>query len=303
MAEPIPLPTPAQITTMRALLVPLMRVSGLIVVLGIIFAADAFCRALFGTAEGVVGWIPWLGKVIQSPIHRIEQKVSNYLGGLESHIDASMGGYIHALATGVGQLASGEAEAGWATWLIAKVVHATRVAVNALPSVGSVTKVQTTVVKQTKVIVKRVTHVEKIAAHAAPGALTRTLRAIAGTLDDVVTWDIPRLWKRTKALERQYDRLSHRIRGARTVIGASVFAGLLVAALAKLGLSWMRCSNVKKVGKRICGMNPATLEALLADTLAIVGTVSLLEFIRDAQAVEGVALDALGAFIREMPRV
>jgi len=27
------------------------------------------------------------------------------------------------------------------------------------------------------------------------------------------------------------------------------------------------------------------------------------EFIRDAQAVEGVALDALGGFIREFPRV
>jgi hypothetical protein len=303
VAEPIPLPTPAQTATLRALLVPLARVSALLFVLGIIFAVDAFTRAIFGTLEGGVGWIPFVGRLVAQPIHRIEQKVSNYLGGLESHIDVSMGGYIHALATGVGQLASGEAEAGWATWLIAKVVHATRVAVDALPSTGTVTGKITKVYKITKTYPRYVTNVYKIAAHAAPGALVGTVRAIAGTLDDVVTWDIPRLWKRTKALERRVDDVTRRIRGARTVIGASVFAGLLVAALAKLGLGWVRCSNVRKLGRRACGMDASQIEGLLLDTIAIVGTVSLIEFIRDAQAIEAVALDALGGFIREFPQV
>jgi hypothetical protein len=269
VAEPIPLPTPQQIVTIRALMIPLMRGAGLVVVLGLIFAVDAFTRALFGTVAGGVGWIPFVGRVVAAPIHRIEQKLSNYLGGLESHIDVSMGGYIHALATGVGQLASGEAEAGWAAWLIAKVVHATRVAVDALPATGTVTGKITKVYKITKTYPRYVTNVYKIAAHAAPGALVGTVRAIAGTLDDVVTWDIPRLWKRTRAIENSLDRVWHRIRAEKKIVVGTAFAGAVAVALGRMGLGWLRCNSFKNLGKRIGCRGFGLLETLLAATIEV----------------------------------
>jgi hypothetical protein len=285
--------------TLRALLVPLARVSALVFVLGIIFCVDVFCRAIFGTLEGSIGWMPVLNRLVAAPIHRIDQKVSNYLGGLESHIDISMGGYIHALAIGVGQLASGEAEAGWAMWLLAKVLHATRVTVNALPSGGSVVKVTRVVVKQTRVIVKQVDHVGKIAAHAAPGSLVRVVRAIAGTLDDVVTWDIPRLWKRTRALEREIGRLARGIRRRAVPIATGAAVGALVYALSKIGASWIRCSNVRKLGRRVCGMNVGLLESLLTGLTAVVGAISLVAFAHVLIDAMDEFVSAVQGFIRE----
>lgn len=83
--------------------------------------------------------------------------------------------------------------------------------------------------------------------------------------------DFSDAWKRIKALEK-------------LLTGAGV-VGLVLAALARLGLGWTRCSNVSKTGKQICGMNPSLLESLLADTLLIVGTVSLVEFAEGMQDV------------------
>ena len=113
-----------------------------------------------------------------------------------------------------------------------------------------------------------------------------------------MTWDIPRLWKRTRALEREIGRLGHRIRGARTVIGASVFVGLLVAALAKMGLGWIRCSRVKSTGKRLCGMDAGLLDSLLTDTLLIAGTLSLVEFAREMVGVTDTAVRPITTFWR-----
>jgi hypothetical protein len=298
VAEPLPPLSPSQIVTVRALLIPLIRVSGLIVTLGVVFAVDALCRAFFGTLTGGVGWLPFVGRIITSPIHAIEQKVSSYLGGLEEHIDQSMGGYVHALADAVGRLASGEAEAGWALWLIGKAVHALRVTVHALPSRGSITHATTTVVKQTKVIVQRVERVTKIATHAAPGAITGTVRAIAGTLDDVVTWDIPRLRARTKALERRVGELAHRIRtGARPLVGLAAVA-LVAAALARLGAGWIRCSKVGRAGRNVCGMDEGLLQALLAETLLIAGTLSLVQFAEEMVGVTEAAVRPIQTFWR-----
>src|SRR5437764_1465863 len=57
------------------------------------------------------------------------------------------------------------------------------------------------------------------------------------------------------------------------------------AAQAIEHLHVQQITNVYKVGKRACGMNPDLLESLLADTLLIAGTVSLVEFARGMQDV------------------
>ena len=76
----------------------------LAVALGMILAVDAVCRAFFGTLKGAVGWIPFAGNVVTSPISKIEQKVISYLSGLEQDIDSAMGHAVHNLATLINQL-------------------------------------------------------------------------------------------------------------------------------------------------------------------------------------------------------
>lgn len=285
MAEPIPLP-PSQTVTVTGLLIPLMRICGLAVCLGICFAVDALCRAFFGTVSGAVGWIPWFGSVAERGIHDIEHKVSSFLGGLEAHIDPSMGWYVHLLADRVGALADGTAEAGWVAWLIAQALHVTRATVAQLPSIGRVVHGSTVIVKQVRTIVKNVYHVGKIAVAAAPGITVAKLAAVAGTLDHVIEWDIPRLRARTKVLEGDVARAWDWIRSHKTVLGAGAATAAVAWALARLGVSWIRCSNWKRVGKEVCGTPIGDIEGFLAIALGAAAIADMRELVKLAQTVE-----------------
>ena len=303
MDAPLPLPTPQQLVTLRALLVPLSRVSALFVVLGLIACVTAFVNAIFNFGTGLVGWIPFVGRIVSAPLHSIQRHITDRLGKWEVGIDASMGGFFHALTIAVNQLATGEAEAAWATMLTAKAVGALHSAVRALPSTGSVVTKTTTVIKRVNVITTKVVHVGTIAAHAAPGALVRTVGAIAGEVEHVIEWDIPKLRARTKALEGRLGRLAHTIRAnAKPLVGAA-FTAALVAALARLGASWIKCNPFKQNAKALCGSHPGWWEDLLAGAVLIAGTVSVVEFVRETQAVETAAMESLASFVREFPKV
>lgn len=95
--------------------------------------------------------------------------------------------------------------------------------------------------------------------------------AIAGTL--------PRI----RDLERDAAELKARLgKVARTLTPAGI-VGLVAAALASLKLGWLKCSNVERTAKHICGMDEGLLTSLLADATLILGTVSLVEFAKGMQ--------------------
>lgn len=74
--------------------------------------------------------------------------------------------------------------------------------------------------------------------------------------------------------------------------------GVGAAVLGRLGLGWVKCSRVSRVGKQVCGMDTSLLDSLLADTLLIVGTLSLVEFAHEMQAVIGEADSLTRRFFR-----
>jgi len=74
--------------------------------------------------------------------------------------------------------------------------------------------------------------------------------------------------------------------------------GLVVAALSRIGLNWTRCSNTSKYGKNLCGMDPSLVESLIADTLLVLGTVSLLEFAQGMQGLTEESAKTIGGFWR-----
>lgn len=82
--------------------------------------------------------------------------------------------------------------------------------------------------------------------------------------------DISGLWKKVKAL-------AHRVPVALT-------AAALTAIVARTSFRWVRCAKVGRVGRGVCGMNESMLESLLADTVLVVGTISLVEFCHGLQA-------------------
>jgi hypothetical protein len=76
--------------------------------------------------------------------------------------------------------------------------------------------------------------------------------------------------------------------------------GLVAGSLARLGISWARCSNVKRYGRSICGMDSRILNALLGASTLIVGTISLVQFAEFMVETEKWAADDLLKGIREL---
>jgi hypothetical protein len=88
--------------------------------------------------------------------------------------------------------------------------------------------------------------------------------------------------------------------GLRWLIGHKTLAALGLAIIAKLGLGWLRCNNVNNLGKRACGLDTDLFDLLLLDTVAILGGISVVEFARELQSLEGEAIGIMRAGIREL---
>jgi hypothetical protein len=75
---------------------------------------------------------------------------------------------------------------------------------------------------------------------------------------------------------------------------------LIAEVLKKMGANWMRCSNSKRYGKTICGMNPSFLEGLIADALLVVSAVSLVEFAKELIAIETEVVKGIEFGVKEL---
>jgi hypothetical protein len=180
----------------------------------------------------------------------------------------------------------------WLTKLIGQEIA------KALPKVGHIAKAAATstvtvVEKIPRAIDRRLTKAEKTL-----GALAAAIAALGGAIHLPHPVATPgAVWrgltKRTARLERRM----HRVEGL-------FAAGVLAAVIANvLGVTarCLRSGNVGKAARRVCGLDPSVLESLLADTLLIVGALSIVEFAEAMLAVEDEAVTVLRAGIREFP--
>lgn len=127
--------------------------------------------------------------------------------------------------------------------------------------------------------------IEALAVRAPVHIITHTVEvakpAIVNVVNKAVAVPLPRIGR----LEREADALRKRLGSIARHLSPSAVAALAVAAVATTVGGWVRCSRVKRLGRGVCGMDDSLLESLLADTLLIVGTVSLVEFARGMQDV------------------
>lgn len=133
-------------------------------------------------------------------------------------------------------------------------------------------------------------------AHAAVHTLThewhvvsRFAHHLAHTLVRAVTVTLPR---EIDHLGVRVGDLTKSLRGFRSRLGklegrfaAAAFAVLVWAALRRLGLKWLKCSKVNRLGNEVCRLDPTLFESLLIDVAAIAGTMSLVELTRELQGV------------------
>lgn len=125
--------------------------------------------------------------------------------------------------------------------------------------------------------------------------LRARVAAIAAGLADAIPHTLPRLGR----LERDLSAAEKWLKEHRWLASYAGLLGLGLALLKRLGLGWTRCTNMNRIGKRICGVNPSWVEDFLAATLLVVGTQSFEEFVKEAQAGFDLGLEGLQLFIRE----
>src|SRR5205809_138230 len=119
------------------------------------------------------------------------------------------------------------------------------------------------------------------------GTIIPRIRRAERSLAHVITRDIPALRRRERALEREvYGDLRARIGRIEKALGLGIFAAIVYKILAKVA-PWLFCRNVNKVGRAVCGLNPDTLNSLLALTLGTLVITDLRSLVQAAEAIEG----------------
>jgi hypothetical protein len=124
------------------------------------------------------------------------------------------------------------------------------------------------------------------------------LRAAEREIGRVIHRDIPRVRAREAELGREITNLWKWTRSHTLVSGSLAFAGAVALALSRLGLRWLRCPAVGKAGQTVCHMDAGLLESLLADTLLIVGSLSLVTFAEEMQGVTELVARPIQTFWR-----
>jgi hypothetical protein len=235
--------------------------------LGCIYAVDHFVRALFSTVSATVGWIPFAGKVVRAPIHKIEQKVVDSLARAEQSLDSYIAHSWHQLAKLVrmlGREAEGLAhdylaivrflDRLWGPKAIMVVLRAALHPIRALQQVEH---------RTLQWLRGEHTTLANSVAH---GVYPR-LKTVERTVAQPVTSDITALRTRTKALEKKVEAEFKWIRTKPWLVVSAAFAASVALALKRLGWNWIGCKNWKRIGKHVCGLPVGLIEELL--TLAI----------------------------------
>lgn len=279
-------------------LIDLSIIVTFLVALALCLLSKQIVEALFKVADSALGWIPWLGSKVQGDLHRIEQRLTNYLGSAADTLSARIGAAWHGLARIV-EDAGNSLVGAW------EMIYALTHLVGALASWKGVTALYNSLVGRDRATISQVReHAKALNANAKAirqaktQADTATARAQAIPADVVLPRDIAGLRGRVRAAEDEIASLWERVKGLGVGAVGGAALGALAFALSKLGVSWARCNNVGRVGKNLCGMDQSLLEALLADSLLVLGTLSLAEFAREMVGVTDTAVRPIQRFWR-----
>lgn len=279
----------------------LLALAGLILALGMVTMGDAFTKALFQVTESGVGWIPWIGKKAANGVHAVGKRLNNVMSAAALRLEGAISQTWHVLAylvdqtgkaiweaTEVGARALWTVEVRYPLDVISALAH------KAHGTISKTTKVTTTVVKRVTVV-QGVTAKQLVAVRRDLAALKHRVAALSVAGAGAIA--LP--WPRLGTLERKAAAQAKRLTKVEKRFGALAFAGLVAAALAKLGAGWIRCSNVRKTGKRVCGMDTDLLETLLGSTLLLTSAISLEQLARELQEPAELVTDAMHKLVRE----
>lgn len=313
---------PAAEVDLAGIVVSFAALCVLIVAWGLANMVDTFVKAILGTVGGIAGKIPFIGGVVSAPIRAAESRLTQAMGAAIGGVEAAMGKMFHVLAFEVSWL-------GRTIQQTAETVFALAAAVASLTHPAEVKKLWQSLVGHEQATLGRVKQAQQTASQAlsrtrvnvrgqaqaaareavAPveGELSRVQHVlsgrigaleseVAGTLEP----EIAGLRERTRAIEDAAVRAYEWARGFWKVASVGAAAAVVAVALGRLNLAWIRCRNVETAGRRLCGLDPSLLEALLAGTLVLASGFSIVQLAEETLSIEEELVGLIGKGVTEL---
>lgn len=202
------------------------------------------------------------------------------MAGVADLAEATYGAVSHTVEHVIPELVAGTVKPVWGAVhsLSHQLAYLWRVVSSVAQSVDRAASVTVPKVISKTVTVTRV-EVEK---------QTKTVvQAVAGTLP------------RVGSIERTLHGIDATLKDTLRKVSPAALAGVFIGSVLSLtGLTWLRCGNVGRTGRALCGLNANVLEGLLAGLLSIFGTIGIVTFAKDVQKVVGDFGSEIGRFWR-----
>jgi hypothetical protein len=286
------------------LVIPFAALLAAIIILGLAITVQVWAKAMLhvfaaGRGGGII-------RIITLPLTLIARIVTPGVNFVTHELTKAGSHLMHPLAHWFD---------GLAEWSLANAV-----AVGLFAERTAIAFERVTTVVLPREIGRRVKPVEKKAAKALglAGLTAAALRRYAHGIDRLLHRDVlPRLHRLTHAIDvtipRELGRVRSRVgqlehdlthpsstwlKRIGEALWAASLLGLLIRTLARR-FPWLFCRQVKAVGNRVCGLDSGLFQSLLLDTLVIGGTISIVEFAKELQGLEGEAVTIIHGFIRD----
>jgi len=138
----------------------------------------------------------------------------------------------------------------------------------------------------TKTIVRKLTVVEHKVVTVARGLTKTQARELAHVtaLANAIARELPRI----KTLEREEKAIAARVRGIEGKLTAVGIVGLLGVALTRMGLGWVRCAGVGRLGRALCNASTRWIDdlvGLFADFYILTHICAVIPWLEDGFAV------------------
>lgn len=255
----------------------LLALSGLIFALGLIKLVHGFVHAVFWGVEKGVGWIPFAKKVVGVPIHKIEQRITHWLGEAEQSIDNYIGWCFHNMSALVKQAAREIVGLAHDLWLVGAVIPTLVGAVAMRHFVNALLHP----IRTAQHIIDGLLHVARVEVrkieHAVAQGVYPRIGGIEAEMERVIEIDLPALRAKYRADAEKLARLWKWIRAHQRTVATGAFVAATAVAVRRLDMNWVRCKNWRRIGKAVCGLPLSLIEDVLALGLAFEAVLDPLE--------------------------
>jgi hypothetical protein len=251
-------------------LIDLAPLVAFLVALGVCLLVAYFARAFFGTAAGAVGWIPYLGKVLSRSLLDVEHKITSIMGRAAVALEARIGASWHSMARLVDHVGRELASHAHQILMLAQLLPGASAITDLLRLIhflqaraGALDRALHGIGHD---VIGRIHTVERgIGADVLP-----RIKGLEREVHGVINREIPGLRARERTAEREITNLWKWTRAHTLEAGTIAFAGAVALALAKLGMTWLRCNSLSRIGKRLgCGGFAAIEDVLFGVVTAV----------------------------------